>query len=386
MVLSLKHIRNCSSKIATTLSTAGKMEKATSLVENTHNILEKDTVQLLLSQFPYAVRNSLPRTDPQLHNVIKRFDDMCYHTGPERNLVTSTIFTNAYKGFELPENLTAANLKMASMLGWIFEHLTTAIYFADDIFDGSNMRFKKPCWHTLPNIGLTCMLDARQLSMGAFALLRKYLKDHSSYRHLHSILADFQYITNIGQSADILAPLLFKKTRDPNLLSMQPFLAKVKFKTTRIVYHLPILAAVHLANLDPYIFFKSHHIVEVLGVHRQAQNDMRDCCGEFTNIEKTATDIKGGVSTWITATLLQHGSEEQKKVLVENYGREQDECHQKIYSVLKEFDILKRYRNLTEEVVKKCNDHTSTAAHPGMAKIINLIVEQNVNVDERFYL
>ncbi|KAK5639793.1 hypothetical protein RI129_010604 [Pyrocoelia pectoralis] len=387
MFLYSKITRRFSSKIATTLATAGKLGKATNIVEQPHDLLGKDTVELLMSQYAFAVRDSLPRTDPELYNAIKRFDDMCYHTGPERELVTNTILLNAYKGFELPENLTPANLKMAAMLGWAFENLVVVTFLSDDIIDNSSVRWKKPSWYTLPNIGLTTLLDMRQVTMGAFALLRKYLKDHPSYKHLHGILSDFQYLMYIGQSLDFIGSSLFKRTRDAHFLSMQRILATTYHKTTATLYLLPILAAAYLAKLDPQIVFKSRSIIKSLGVHRQAQNDMRDLCGDFNNIGKTTgTDIAGGVCTWITGTLFQFGSEEQKNVLLHNYGRPERECQEEVYRVLKEFGIVERYRNYTKEVVAECNEHTSTVAHPGTAKILNLLLEQHVNIDENFYL
>lgn len=378
--------RSFSTKIATTLATAGKLGNATNIVENPHGLLGKDTVELLISQYAFAVRDSLPRTDRDLHNAIKRFDNMCYYTGPERELISNTVLLNAYKGFELPENLTPANLKMGVMLGWAIEYLVLRSVLGDDILDGNSIRWKKPSWYTLPNIGLTTILDMRQLSMGAFALLRKYLKDHPSYKHLHRVLSDFQSIIYSGQTIDFISASLFKQTRDANLLSMQRLMATTYYKTTTPLYILPIVAAAHLAKLDPQVVFKSNRIFKSLGVHRQAQNDMRDLCGDFNNIGKPGTDIAGAVCTWITGTLLQFGSEEQKKVLLHNYGRPERECQEEVYRVLKEFGIVERYRNYTEEVIAECNEHTSTVAHPGTAKILNLILEQHVNVDERFYL
>ncbi|XP_031332520.1 farnesyl pyrophosphate synthase-like [Photinus pyralis] len=380
-----KHIRNCSSQTGATLASAGKLEPMIDLSENPRELLEKDGLKLLLSHYGFSVRDAIVRTDTELHDVIKRFDDICYHTAPERELIICVKLLHTYKGFESPKNLTPSNIKMAVMLGWAFEYLTTTSFLTDDILDKNTMRWKKPCWHTLPHVGLTGLCDARTVSMAGFALLRKYLRCHPFYHQLSTLLVNFQYDIYLGQSFDYVSASMFKKSRDASLLSMDHYFTTVWYKTSSPAYYIPIVAAAYLANLDPQICSVSRDVFRTVGIHRQAQNDMWDACGYFDNSGKTSTDFTAGVCTWITATIMEHGSEEQKNVLLQNYGRTEPECHEKIYQLMRELDILERYRSYTQKVIKECQEHTKIA-HPGITRILNLIVKEHIDVKESFNL
>lgn len=131
----LNTIRFCH-KSALTLAHAGKLCEKTKIVDESDDFLKYGNVERMMYQFPFLVRDSIPRTDPQFTEIVKRYDEVCYHTGPERELYPGPIIMDCYTALESPENQTVANLKLASMLAWAFEHPTTSIIIIDDILDG----------------------------------------------------------------------------------------------------------------------------------------------------------------------------------------------------------------------------------------------------------
>lgn len=371
-----------SHKSALTLANAERLCEKTDIIDVSDDFLKYGNVKRMMHQFPFFVRDSIPRTDPELTEVVKRYDEVCYYTGPERELYPGPILMDCYTALESPENQTVANLKLASMLAWVFDHATTSIIIIDDILDGNIGRWKKPSWHSQSHIGLSVLLDGKLATMGTFAILRKYLHSHPKYKYFHELLSKLVYLTNVGQCIDATTSEHFQKTRDISLISFERYQTIVKYKTNFILYTAPPLAAMYLAKIDTKLYFDSQSLFEQFSIYRQAQNDMWDIFSRFETIGKIGTDITGGKCTWITSTALIHANESQKKALLENYGKSEVECVNVCYNIFYELDILGKYKKFKEDLVRACEERTGAVGHPGFTKMINTILEHYIVTED----
>ncbi|XP_031358292.1 farnesyl pyrophosphate synthase-like [Photinus pyralis] len=372
-------------KSALSIAHADKMCDQTHLTDKPDDFQELTNVKKMMHQFPFVVRDSILRTDPEMRGVVERYDELCYYTGPERDLYPGPVLMDCYTALESPEKLTCDRLKMATMLSWAFEHAATCILIVDDVMDESVERWKKPTWHTLPEVGMRVALDVNLIRMGAFAILRRYLNHHPNYKHFHNLLAEIIQQSHLGQALDVATSGLFRKTRDISLLSFDEFQAITVYKTHFVMYVAPVLSAIYLAELDPDLYFDSVRLFRSFSVYRQAQNDMWDVFGHHVNVGKVSCDIANGQCTWITSMVLIHGSEKQKELLQENYGRAEISCRNVCYRIFEELEVLGKYVELKEDLVRSCAERISEVSHPGFARMINTLLEHYV-VQEDFLL
>ncbi|KAB0790489.1 hypothetical protein PPYR_15115 [Photinus pyralis] len=383
----LSVLRRCYSlKTAITMEHAGRLSKAVNLAQPIEAFPMDDTLMMMMDQYSFAVRDSTLRGEVELDPAIKRFDEFCYYAGPERELYTGTIMINCYHKIESPERLTPENLKLASILAWVYENITTGFVLTDDILDGHKVRWKKPAWHALPHVKQSSLLDIKQISIGSMLLLQKYFRNHPRYPQLQNLLTEFMHLTFLGQCLDYITSENYQQTRDCNLLGMKHYKSIVMYKTGFPLYIASPLGALHLANVDTEPFARSKHIFEKLAVYRQAQNDMWDSFSDFKNIGKHSSDIAKGKATWITATVLVEATETQRQLFLENYGREEPECQRVVRDVFGEMNIVERFGKFRHELMRECDEHTSMVAHPTVTKMINVLIEKYVNIYEDYEL
>uniref|UniRef100_A0A1Y1MKW3 Farnesyl pyrophosphate synthase n=2 Tax=Photinus pyralis TaxID=7054 RepID=A0A1Y1MKW3_PHOPY len=369
-------------KSAVSLAQAEKMCERTHLVDGPNDFNRFGNVKKMMCLFPFVVKDSIPRADHELREVVERYEELCYYTGPERDLYPGPVLLDCYTALESPEKQTRANLKMATMLSWAFEHAATSILIADDVNDENLERWKKPSWHTLPHVGMRVTLDGRLITAGAFEILRKYAISHPNYRDFHKLLAEIIHQSYLGQTLDIATSDLFKKTRDISVLSSDRFHAITKYKTGFIMYGAPVLSAIYLAEQNPKLYFDSVRIFGNFAIHRQAQNDMFDTFGNYDNIGRHSTDIANGKCTWITSMVLIHGSEKQKRLLRENYGRAEISCRNVCYRIFDELNVFGKYVEMKQDLVRSCAERISEVSHPGFARMIDTLLEHYVLKDD----
>ncbi|XP_031357881.1 farnesyl pyrophosphate synthase-like [Photinus pyralis] len=252
-----------SQQTALTMSRAGRLYNKTNLAESSDEFPKNDFVKMMMYHYPFSIRDSIPRHDNEFTEVIKRFDEFCYYAGPERELYVGTIVLDCYQVIASAENLTVKNLRLASILAWVFENITTGFIVGDDLLDGHVVRWNKPCWHkTLPP-NQTSFLDIKKIQTGSMLLLRKYFSDHPTYPQLLNLLCEVLYHTHMGQIIDYISEV-FKKTRDPDLLKMGHYKPLVFYKTGFVLYVAGPLGAMYHANFDTHPYFRSKHIFEKL--------------------------------------------------------------------------------------------------------------------------
>ncbi|KAF5279499.1 hypothetical protein FQA39_LY05609 [Lamprigera yunnana] len=339
-----------------------------------------------ISLYPYAVRDSVPRMpEPELVDAIRRFDDFCYYTGPNRELYASLILIDSYKILEDPAKLTSENLKLASILAWCFENATTSFIVQDDIMDDQCIRWKKKCWHLESHIGLTALIDTKQFSVSSYILLKKYFKNHPSYVQFMNLLAESIYKTALGQSADCNSGEQFKASRNIEILSQQKYVANVFYKTASILYTIPVFAAMQLANITHLSLFNTvEDILIKLSIFRQAQNDMLDVYGKYETTGKYGTDLVEGRCTWLTVTVIEHGTDQQKALFCENYGRDDAKCQNTIINLFAELEMVEKFLQYKKNLIADLNKRMECIEQPKMKRLIKLFLTTYVDVDDDF--
>lgn len=58
-----------------------------------------------------------------------------------------------------------------------------------------------------------------------------------------------------------------------------------------------------------------------MGHFHQSQNDFLDVFNIDGVLIKTGHDIEIGKCSWLSATCMEHANDEQKQIMVENYGK-----------------------------------------------------------------
>uniref|UniRef100_A0A1Y1KX19 Farnesyl pyrophosphate synthase n=2 Tax=Photinus pyralis TaxID=7054 RepID=A0A1Y1KX19_PHOPY len=345
-----------------------------------------DSLKLMMYHYPFSIRDSIPRHDSEVTDVVKRFDQFCYYAGPERELYVGTIVLDCYQVIESADNLTVKNLRLASILAWVFENITTGCIVGDDLLDGHGVRWNKPCWHKTLPANQTSFLDIKKIQTGAKLLLCKYFRNHPNFPQLLNLICEFVHCIHLGQTVDFNLSEAFRKTRDGDLLKMENYKTLVMYKTGFPLYVAAPLGAMYLANFDTHRYFPSKHIFEKLYIYRQAQNDMWDCFCAHKDVGKTPSDVVNGKTTWISGTVLLEANRRQLKKFLENYGREDIESQRIVFEIFDELDIVGLFRKFRRDLMWECDEHASSVAHPAVAKMIHVLVEKYVNVYEDYEL
>ncbi|KAF5298509.1 hypothetical protein FQR65_LT00051 [Abscondita terminalis] len=352
---------------------------------NSQEFLDQDTFGMHVSMYPSVVESALPRVNSEMFPTVKRFEEVCYYTGPNREMYPSLILIDSYKILEDPKKLTNNNLKLASILAWCFEMITTAFIMTDDILDNQDLRWKKLSWYKKPNIGLTAIVDIDHIRASAYTVLRKYFKDHPSYQSLMNLIAETCFQTALGQSFDVNTANSFRETRDINLISMERYLKIVKYKSGIIMYKNPPLAAMHLAEYNNIELLQNcEDIFEKLSTFRQAQNDVWDCFGKYDNLGKTGTDISEGKCTWTSATALQYATKRQRQIFQDNYGKIDLDSQRRILELYKEIDVVQKFIDYKKELIGLVNERMDEISNANLRKLMNLFIDIYVDIDEDF--
>ncbi|KAF5296576.1 hypothetical protein FQR65_LT10229 [Abscondita terminalis] len=345
-----------------------------------------DVSEFHISMYPYLVRDGILRLEcNELNSVVKRFDDMCYYTGPERELSPSFVLLNFYKTLESPHRLTLENFKLASLLAWSFEMIATGLILEDDIMDNTKLRWKKKSYHELQAIGLSALSDAKKLYMSAFRILRKYFKDNPAYVQLIDLLCKTMCTTSLGQSLDVNTNSEFKRTRNLNMFSYDRCKYIAKYKTGYMLYKGPPLAAMHLAEIHFNEFLEQFmQLCDKFATYRQAQDDVWDVYGDINVVGKLGSDITNGKCTWLIVTAMKYSNKQQLSLLQSHYGKEDVESQTIIKRIYQEIDVLGKFEEYKREFIKEVQCDIPKISLKPLRDLCYEHIKQCVDINEQF--
>lgn len=138
---------------------------------------------------------------------------------------------------------------------------------------------------------------------------------------------------------------------------MDRYSSIVKYKTSYYTFYLPVALAMTLCDMNnPALLQQVRKVTLEMGHFFQIQDDYLDCYGDVDVTGKIGTDIQDCKCSWLFVTAMQRCNAEQKKLLLENYGKHDQEkvdIVKKLYSELALEDAYHAYEEQTYNLI--CN-------------------------------
>ncbi|CAG9830972.1 unnamed protein product [Diabrotica balteata] len=292
---------------------------------------------------------------PELKTTYSNFLNYTVKLQPQ--FIGKGLFTvYAYKMLEKPLLLTDDNIKKACVVGWCHKLMDACLTVDDDIIDSTERRYNKPAWYNVEGVGVNkAILDGAFLDTGIWFLLIKHL---SSHRHFQDIMKQILLIyatTNIAQRIDITK----KKVTELENFVLTP-------KAYGFV--LPVLrTALFLANIDDKdAHVATESISKDVANYLKIENDFNEVFNPLSSIKETHNDISEGKSSWLAVQAYSRGTSAQKKLLEENYGKNDKESIQKCYELFNDLQLKDVFLNYKEEFYNK----TFLKIHKEVPKIL----------------
>lgn len=244
---------------------------------------------------------------------------------------------------------TPLQLQQAHILGWCVEWLQAFFLVADDIMDQSWTRRGQPCWFRLESVGHVAINDAFILESCIYMFLRKYFRQEKCYVSLLELFQETSLQTEMGQLLDLLTAPQDKV--DLSKFTMDTYKWIVKHKTAYYSFYLPVALAMILAGVDSdEALDYAKEILLPLGEYFQVQDDYLDCFGDAEVMGKIGTDIQDNKCSWLIVQALTKASEEQALLLKENYGRQEEECVERVKQVYKDLHLDQVYHEYEQTI------------------------------------
>lgn len=249
---------------------------------------------------------------------------------------------HSYRLIKSNADLSREEVLKANVLGWCVEWLQAFFLVADDIMDSSQTRRGQPCWYKLPTVGTVAINDSFLLESIIYKTLKKNFRSESYYVDLLELFHEVTYQTELGQLMDLLtAP---EGNVDLNRFSMDRYMLIVEYKTAYYSFYLPVALAMLMAGLNTSeALQQARDILVPLGKFFQVQDDVLDCFGDAETIGKIGTDIQDNKCSWLVNQALLIMNAEQRQILDANYGRNDEQCVQRVKQLYNELDLQSVY-------------------------------------------
>ncbi|PSS14292.1 Farnesyl pyrophosphate synthase [Actinidia chinensis var. chinensis] len=270
---------------------------------------------------------------------------------------------DSYQLLKDGKELTDEEIFLASALGWCIEWLQAYFLVLDDIMDNSQTRRGQPCWYRLPKIGMIAVNDGIVLRNHIPRILKKHFRGKPYYVDLLDLFNEVEFQTACGQMIDLITTLEGEK--DLSKYSIPLHHRIVQYKTAYYSFYLPVACALLMAgeNLENHIDVKN--VLIEMGTYFQVQDDYLDCFGHPDVIGKIGTDIEDYKCSWLVVKAMELSNEEQKKLLHENYGKEDPTSVAKVkelYNTLNLQGVFEEYESKSyEKLISSIEAHPSKA-------------------------
>mmetsp|Transcript_17559 Transcript_17559/g.26212 ORF Transcript_17559/g.26212 Transcript_17559/m.26212 type:complete len:361 (+) Transcript_17559:99-1181(+) len=272
------------------------------------------------------------------------------------------------KGVEVlkQRKLTDKEYKDAAILGWQVEWLQAFFLVADDIMDASITRRGSPCWYKKPNVTQdNAINDALILENMIYQTLRRHFKKHPSYVQILELFIDTTFQTEVGQHIDTNGTPYADGKRAPLDLSrftLDRYQGCVRYKTCYYSFYLSCALALAYCGYDPdttegkALYQNAEDICMILGEYFQIQDDVLDAFAPPEVLGKIGTDIEDAKCSWLVCKALELVSEEQKEILMANYGKHDAEGVKKVKELYRDLKLEELFQTYEEEQKKMCDD------------------------------
>ncbi|CAN1855245.1 Farnesyl pyrophosphate synthase 1 [Linum perenne] len=269
----------------------------------------------------------------------------------------------SYKLLKQGNELTETEMFLASTLGWCIEWLQACLLITDDIMDSAHTRRGQPCWFRVPEVGLIAVNDGMLLRNHVARMLKKYFRDKPYYVDLVDLFNEVEFRTIHGQMTDMITSLEEGKDLSKYTPTLHGRIGQ--YKTGYYTFYIPVACALLMAgeNLENHI--EVENISADMGIFYQVQDDYLDCFGNPEITGKIGTDIEDFKCSWLVVKAFELGNEEQKKLLQENYGKDDPACVAKVKALYHELNLQAVFAEYESQGYEKLMN--SIEAHPSKA-------------------
>ncbi|KAA8523531.1 hypothetical protein F0562_009954 [Nyssa sinensis] len=285
---------------------------------------------------------------------------------------------DSYKLLKEEKELTDEEVFLACTLGWCIEWLQAYFLVLDDIMDNSHTRRGQPCWFRVPKVGMIAVNDGIILRNHIPRILKKHFRGKPYYVDLLDLFNEVEFQTASGQMIDLITTIEGEK--DLSKYSLPLHHRIVQYKTAYYSFYIPVACALLMSgeSLDNYTEVKN--ILIEMGIYFQVQDDYLDCFGEPEMIGKIGTDIEDFKCSWLVVKALELCNEEQKKLLFENYGKDDPACVAKVkelYKVIKLEGVFAEYESKShEKLVNSIEAHPTKAVQAVLKSFLGKIYKR----------
>ena len=233
-------------------------------------------------------------------------------------------------------------------LGWCIEFLQAFFLVADDLMDGSVTRRGQPCWYRRPEVKLISINDSFILESCVYMILKRYFGTESYYPQLVDIFIETTRQTELGQLLDLTSQTQ-DGTIDLSRFTTERYMSIVKYKTAFYSFYLPVACGMITAGItNPEQFKIARSILCTMGEYFQIQDDYLDCYGLPEVIGKIGTDIQDNKCSWLVVQALKIATPEQKQILTENYGQDDEEKIATVKKLFVEMNLEDKFKTYEE--------------------------------------
>ena len=141
---------------------------------------------------------------------------------------------------------------------------------------------------------------------------------------------------------------------NPAAFTQDVYSAIVKYKTAHYSFSLPIRLAFYLVGVvQEEIHIKAEEILLKFGHFFQVQDDFLDCYGDPAVIGKVGRDIEEGKCCWLFVNALKLCTDEQRKILIDNYALEDPAAVAKVRDIYDQLNMRKVFQEYEDESYKE---------------------------------
>ncbi|XP_063802681.1 farnesyl pyrophosphate synthase-like isoform X3 [Pseudophryne corroboree] len=307
---------------------------------------------------------------PEIGDAVSRMREVLEYNAPGGKCNRGMTVLASVRELLPPAQQDVETIERALVVGWCVELLQAFFLVADDIMDNSTTRRGHPCWYKKEGIGLDAINDAFLLESCIYRLLRKHCRGQSYYLNLLELFLETSYQTEIGQALDLI-------TAQPGKVDLARYTETryksiVKYKTAFYSFYLPVAAAMFMAGIDQEEDHRNAKTILLeMGEFFQIQDDYLDCYGDPSVTGKIGTDIQDNKCGWLVVEALKRVTPEQRRLLEENYGRDDADKVQLVKQLFEDLDLSTVYRQYEEESYQRLQILISQHAN-GLSKEIFL--------------
>ncbi|KAI3381719.1 hypothetical protein SNEBB_008338 [Seison nebaliae] len=321
----------------------------------TESVFEKFSKQFSPLMKKLSERIEINETEIRsIGEQIERFHQMLHYNVPKGKRTRGITVLNSVR--YMMEAKNEKNLEtimklenFAIIAGWAIELLQAFFLITDDIMDASITRRGQPCWYKRADVGMIAINDALLVEQLIYELFRQTMREEKFYLNLIELFHETTLKTVIGQSVDTLTPPTDGKI-DFTKYTEDTYSTIVKWKTAFYSFYLPVASAMYIMEIDDKSLHEvAKNILLDMGHYFQVQDDYLDCFGHPDVIGKIGTDIQDNKCSWLCVEALKRMDENQKKDLLENYGRNDEKNVEKVKELYGNLKLEEIYFKFDED-------------------------------------